>query len=540
MKRSPGMAIVLLILVTLILTGCSADPAPGSPEAAGSQETPTARPTPTPRPTIALTLPTQVPAAANDVFATGYIQAAQDADLVFQANGQVGQVLVDEGEQVQKDQVLAILDTRPFDQAIRDAEAALTGAEADRLSLLEDPKPEQVEAAQAAITQASGQLEQVQGSVTAEDIAAAQATLDEARAALADVQDGADALDIQAAQTRVDQAIAGLQATRDQLSHNKTQAEITMNQAAEAVRDAQVRYSSAYWDWEYVRDHGTDPPVNEVSPQIPISDHSEQGYRDRYNQAEIALQQAEQNLEASQKAYEEAHQAEITGVQQAEAALVEAQTALDQVLEPAKNDELSAAQARVASAEANLAKLQGQQREGQLVAAQGAVANAQARLNELYSDPTESQLMRADANIARAQSNLEQARLNREYAEIRAPFAGEIASVNIDAGDPGTTAGAGGQPAIRLVDLTDLRVEVEVTDADIARVRKGQQATIVADALPDEEFTGRVTFVSPASITSAQGVIKYLVRVELDNEEELPLKVGMSVSVTIETTQRGK
>jgi multidrug resistance efflux pump len=41
--------------------------------------------------------------------------------------------------------------------------------------------------------------------------------------------------------------------------------------------------------------------------------------------------------------------------------------------------------------------------------------------------------------------------------------------------------------------------------------------------------------VSPASETNPQGITTYLVRIELDNSEELPLRVGMSVSVTIET-----
>jgi HlyD family secretion protein len=104
--------------------------------------------------------------------------------------------------------------------------------------------------------------------------------------------------------------------------------------------------------------------------------------------------------------------------------------------------------------------------------------------------------------------------------------------VNIDPGDPAITAGAGGQPAIRLVDLSDLYVEVDVTDADIAQVNRGQPARVVADALPDQTFIGEVTFVSPAAETNQQGVITYLVRILLD-EEDVPLRAGMSVSVTI-------
>jgi HlyD family secretion protein len=159
------------------------------------------------------------------------------------------------------------------------------------------------------------------------------------------------------------------------------------------------------------------------------------------------------------------------------------------------------------------------------------VSSAQANLDQLFSDPTESQEMRAQANIERAQANLEQARLNREYAELRAPFAGEVAVINIDPGDPAPT---GGSPAMRIVDMSDLRVEVDVTDADIDKVHIGQDAQVIADALPEQVFEGEVSFISPTADTNPQGVTTYRVRIDLV-EENLPLRVGMSVSVNIDT-----
>lgn len=547
MKFSPGIVLVPLVVLMVAIAACG----PG----AGTATTGTVRPTTggapalTPiltattslTPTVSSGLSdlmrqvaaTPVANLSSDVFATGFVAAKQDADLVFQVNGQVAQVLVQEGDRVLADQVLAILDTRKFDQDVRNAEAALIGAQADLAALDEDPTPEEVAAAQAAIAQATGQLNQVQGSVTDQDIAAAQANLDEARASLADLEDGADQLDINAARQRLDQALANLQTTRDQLSHNKTQAEIAIQQQADAVQKAQVAYSDAYWDWQYVRDHDRPPPVTEMDRSPPLSDQSEQGYRDQLNQAELTLHTAEQQLEATRKAYEESRQAEITGIQSAEAQVQQAQTALDQVLEPAEADEFAQAQARVAAAEANLTKLQGQQRAGQIVAAQAGVEAAQANLNRLYSDPTQSQLTRAYANIERAEANLSQAQLNREYAELRAPFAGEVAVVSIDPGDPATTTG--GQPAIRLIDLSQLRVEIDVNDADIARVRLGQPARVEADALPEEVFMGEVSFISPSSTRNSQGVTTYPIWIELKDDKELPLRVGMSVSVTIDT-----
>jgi HlyD family secretion protein len=473
-------------------------------------------------------------AESSEVFATGFIEAARDADLVFQVNGQVGEVLVEEGEQVEEGELLAILDTRRFDQEVRNAEAALISARADQLSLVEDPQPERVRAAQAAVEQASGQLSQAQGRVTEQDIAAARANLEEARASLADVEDGADELDVAQARSQYQQAQISMEATRDQLSHAKTQADIQVQQAAEGVRQAQVDYSAAYWDWRYVRDHGKAPPRTVQEEQLgpTLTDQSEQTYRNRLEQAELALEQSHDRLDSAQTSLEEARLREITGVEEAEERVQQARIQLEQVQEPPENNEVAAAQARVANAEANLQRLLGLQRAGELEAAQAGLNQAQANLEQLYSEPTESQSIRAEAGIARAEASLEQARLNREYAEIRAPFSGEVATINIDPGDPGTTGGPGSEPAIRLVDMASLRVEVDVTDADIAQVEVGQSAEVVADAMPGRVFEGEVTFISPTANTGPQGVTTYAVRIAFD-EETVPLRVGMSVSVTI-------
>lgn len=537
MGRSQHSVWVFVLGAVLVLAGC------GGGQDAASEATPTVQepavttePTAEPTPDSAESLLDSIndfnnQAALPGVFATGFIESEQDADLVFQVNGQVGEVLVEEGDSVKDDELLAILDTRRLDQDVRNAEAALTSARADLLSLTEDPPEEQVRAAQAQVNQAVGNLTQVQGSVTQEDIAAARSTLEEARTALADLQDGADNLDIASVQARYDQAVSSLETQRTRLSQAKTQAEINLEQAAENLRQVQVDYSAAYWDWRYVRDHGSAPPRTENEPQPALSDHSEQSYRDRLNQAEIQLSQAEGNVESAEKALEEAQENEISGLQQAEAQVRDAGIALEQILEPAEADQLAAARARVANAEANLARLQGAQRAGQLEAAQAGVSSAQANLDQLFSDPTESQEMRAQANIERAQANLEQARLNREYAELRAPFAGEVAVINIDPGDPAPT---GGSPAMRIVDMSDLRVEVDVTDADIDKVHIGQDAQVIADALPEQVFEGEVSFISPTADTNPQGVTTYRVRIDLV-EENLPLRVGMSVSVNIDT-----
>jgi HlyD family secretion protein len=103
--------------------------------------------------------------------------------------------------------------------------------------------------------------------------------------------------------------------------------------------------------------------------------------------------------------------------------------------------------------------------------------------------------------------------------------------VNVDPGDSAPTSTAAGSGAIRLVDTSALYVELQVSDADVAAVRVGQQAEVVADALPGEVFRATVSFVAPTA-TQQNNVTSYLVKLELDDAAS-PLRAGMSVTANL-------
>jgi multidrug resistance efflux pump len=122
-----------------------------------------------------------------------------------------------------------------------------------------------------------------------------------------------------------------------------------------------------------------------------------------------------------------------------------------------------------------------------------------------------------------------QAQLSRAYAEIHAPYAGQIAQVNVDPFDASTTVG---QPAIRLLDLSTLRVEVPISDIDRARVQLGQAAQVHVD-VRDTLYTGRVSYIAPEA-TASGSTRTYLVRLDLDPQHDL--HPGMQVTVAIAAT----
>jgi len=168
--------------------------------------------------------------------------------------------------------------------------------------------------------------------------------------------------------------------------------------------------------------------------------------------------------------------------------------------------------------------------------AQAALDIAQARLAQAKAGPGQQQLDAARANydlaiaeaqVRQAQLALQQAQNNLNKALILAPYDGVVAAVNYGAGDQvGQNS-----PAVTLVDLSALSVEVSLSEVDIPRIQLNQPATISLDALPDRTFTGHVSYTAAAGAIS-QNAVSFPVRIQLDKVDST-IKPGMSASVSI-------
>lgn len=162
-----------------------------------------------------------------------------------------------------------------------------------------------------------------------------------------------------------------------------------------------------------------------------------------------------------------------------------------------------------------------------LAAASASVAQAQAQLNALREGPDAVSVARAQNLIHQAQLALERARRQRDGAVLIAPFSGVVSVVNVN---PGALAPTN-LPAIVLVDLSRLHIEVNVDEVDIGKVAVGQPAEIQFDALPDQSVQGQVTRIAPLA-TNSVGVVTYSVRIDLALFD-LPIRPGMTATADI-------
>jgi HlyD family secretion protein len=146
-------------------------------------------------------------------------------------------------------------------------------------------------------------------------------------------------------------------------------------------------------------------------------------------------------------------------------------------------------------------------------------------------DAALAQLKANEAAASQAQANLNQAEVDLSHTIITTPIDGVVISRNVDVGQ--TVAASFQAPILFLIanDLTKMRVNASIDEADIGRVREGQDVSFHVDAFPEREFSGKVEQVR-LNPTAVQNVVTYNTIVAVDNHNML-LRPGMTATVSV-------
>ena len=108
----------------------------------------------------------------------------------------------------------------------------------------------------------------------------------------------------------------------------------------------------------------------------------------------------------------------------------------------------------------------------------------------------------AKARVEAARASLRFAEANLENTYIRAPFSGTVLRKEAEVGEvvaPSVGGGLTRGAVVTMADLSTLEVEVDVNEAYIGRVQRGQSGRITLDAYPDTSFRGVVRQVVPTA-----------------------------------------
>jgi multidrug resistance efflux pump len=258
-------------------------------------------------------------------------------------------------------------------------------------------------------------------------------------------------------------------------------------------------------------------------------------------QADIQAAQAQQSGAAAGRD----HQAEIVD---AEAALAQAQfnqqraqTSLDMLYEYNRTGGSLFGKVKLAyenavkttqAAEARLKALKvgspsDRAQGAQITAAKASEAAANARLAQLQAELDGKAADTFEAAIQQAEAALNSAKIALTQTELRAPFAGSLAQLNLKAGEAAPT----NQPAVVLADLSGWQIETDdVTEIKVPGIKVGQAVTVKFDALPEVTLKGQVESISSVSQLKSGDVV-YPVKIKvLDSDPRL--RWGMTAAVT--------
>jgi multidrug efflux pump subunit AcrA (membrane-fusion protein) len=457
--------IVVSVLSLLALAACSLPAGPGASDK-GAQ---------TPEGEV---LPVVSRDKAYAIIAEGEIQPARSRELGFEIPGTVTEVLVKEGDRVAAGTLLARLDTREMELALRSAEqdvaaqqAALDrlvkGATEEVIRRADKGNADQIAQAEVGLRAKELQLEQARAEDPSIAVAAAEARIEQLERSLTQMQANDPAPSVAAAQVGVERARIALDDTQDEY-----------NKALDRP-----------WEDQEIRD----------------------AWSKRLEQAQLDYRAAQAQLNSalnSRRAHQE-------GLSVMEAQIEEAQTQLSQaqVTQESYATTLDILAADVDAARLNLEALR--------------------TWDNPYRDAaTAEEVAQAEAGLEKTRIALENLQLQMEDAALLAPFAGTVVEVPVHPGDEVTPA----QVALALATLDDLEVRTtDLTELDVAQIEVGQPVAVSVDALPDREFPGTVSEIALQG-KDYRGDVVYEVTVALDeSDQEAPLRWGMTTMVEIDT-----
>jgi HlyD family secretion protein len=164
--------------------------------------------------------------------------------------------------------------------------------------------------------------------------------------------------------------------------------------------------------------------------------------------------------------------------------------------------------------------------EAELAVAEANLAIAERDYDLWLKGPHPDDLEAAQARLDAAESGVEAAQAAVDDAELKAPFDGVVASVDLREGELVNA----GQTAVVVADFSVWMVETDnLTEIEVPRVYVGQPVEVVADALPDITLTGEVESIRQL-YEEKRGDITYTVKISLD-EGNPDLRWGMTVVV---------
>ena len=408
---------------------------------------------------------------AVTIDATGTIKPLNIVEVSSKASGKILELKVDAGDYVEKDDIIAVIETTYVQISLEQAEADLRAAEARLqqaqidIQLQSEQSEIQIRQAHEALAEAEKRLEQLTEQIRLEKIANKRGIMD----------------------------------------------------AENSLKMAQIRYKLL--TSEEVREETKGRAQATVEQDLANFDlaKAEHERNQRLFEKQLISQAA---LDASRAQLRAADARYKSSVEQ-----------LKLVEHPASAAELELARADIKKAEfalevANERVAAEESRDMDIPLQKNRIAQAQDALklavtNQKQIAKKERDLETARASLKRSQGQLDLRKIEYEDTVIKAPISGTVLEKKVEEGQVITSrlsslASSEGQTIVTMADLDTVYVVTEVDETDIGKVQIGQPVTITVEAYPDMPFEGEVLKIAPQGQV-IQNITTFEVTSELKN-----------------------
>ena len=192
---------------------------------------------------------------------------------------------------------------------------------------------------------------------------------------------------------------------------------------------------------------------------------------------------------------------------------------------------LSSAKANLEKSAASLADAKRTMQRNRELFGKNLIARSDFDTAETNYETAVAQVGVSKAQVSQAEAALRTAQTNLGYTRIVSPVDGIVVSRNVDVGQ--TVAASFQTPTLFTIaqDLTKMQIDTSVAEADIGRIKVGQEVDFTVDAYRDTTFKGKAWQIRIAPIT-VQNVVTYDVVILVDNRQ-LKLMPGMTANASV-------
>ncbi|MDT4968550.1 MAG: HlyD family secretion protein [Acidobacteriota bacterium] len=231
-------------------------------------------------------------------------------------------------------------------------------------------------------------------------------------------------------------------------------------------------------------------------------------------------------------------------VNQARANVAAAQARLDQLRAGSRPQEKLKDRAAVLEAEANYKNADAEYRRSARLYSDGVVSKAEldrataqrdtarallesARQSSAMTDigPRSEEIRASAAEVQQQKAALDYAQSQLASTVITAPVSGTVLQRIVERGEMVTPSSFGESGArtsvVALADLDDLQIELDISQADFARLKMDQRAEIIPEAFPTLKYTGLIAEIAPEA-NRAKATVQIKVKVENPDEQLRP------------------